>query len=112
MSVLLVGATDDKTLVEVQTFVALLKRFTDEYPSIRKAFEGFPGQSSAFNAVLSVARVRKEAFCITERPRLRRAVFSFLCAQIDLTVEVGKLLTALQQERSEIAYFIFTNGTR
>lgn len=32
--------------------------------------------------------------------------------QIDLTVEVGKLLTALQQERSEIAYFIFTNGSR
>ncbi|KAI9565481.1 hypothetical protein GHT06_009273 [Daphnia sinensis] len=32
--------------------------------------------------------------------------------QIDLTVEVGKLLTALQHERSEIAHYIFTKGNR
>ncbi|KZS08548.1 Uncharacterized protein APZ42_027199 [Daphnia magna] len=32
--------------------------------------------------------------------------------QIDLTVEVCKLLTALQHERSEIAHYIFTKGNR
>ena len=32
--------------------------------------------------------------------------------QIDLTVEVCKLLSALQHERSEIAHYIFTKGNR
>ena len=32
--------------------------------------------------------------------------------QVDGTVEMGLLLTALQVERAEVAYFIFSNGTR
>ena len=32
--------------------------------------------------------------------------------QVDGTVEMGLLLTALQIERAEVAYFIFSNGTR
>lgn len=40
------------------------------------------------------------------------SISSVVGAQIDLTVEVGKLLTALQHERSEIAHYIFTKGNR
>jgi hypothetical protein len=40
------------------------------------------------------------------------SVVVFASPQIDLTVEVGKLLTALQHERSEIAHYIFTKGNR
>ncbi|KAK8403482.1 hypothetical protein O3P69_000510 [Scylla paramamosain] len=32
--------------------------------------------------------------------------------QVDGTVELGMLLTALQLERAEVAYFIFSNGTK
>lgn len=38
--------------------------------------------------------------------------FCFGGSQIDLTVEIGKLLAALQHERSEIAFYIFANGSR
>ena len=32
--------------------------------------------------------------------------------QVDSAVEMGTILTALQRERGEVAYFIFSNGTR
>jgi hypothetical protein len=32
--------------------------------------------------------------------------------QIELTVEVVELLTTLQLERGEVAYYIFTDGNR
>ena len=52
---------------------------------------------------------------LTCRPPASPAASAVLFAsspQIDLTVEVGKLLTALQHERSEIAHYIFTKGNR
>ncbi|XP_050688216.1 uncharacterized protein LOC126981318 [Eriocheir sinensis] len=37
---------------------------------------------------------------------------TMLSRQVDGTVELGMLLTALQLERAEVAYYIFSNGTK
>jgi hypothetical protein len=51
-----------------------------------------------------LASRHKASFCILS------SVFFFF--QIGLTVEVVELLTILQFERGQVAYYIFTDGNR
>ncbi|XP_046635903.1 uncharacterized protein LOC124314670 [Daphnia pulicaria] len=97
------SSADDSTLTQVSTGCFHVS------PATRKGKRLQLLQMLLLPFIPIMALVIQNAMTMTDAINAQKAA-TIIEHQIDLTVEVGKLLTALQHERSEIAHYIFTKG--